>query len=489
MSNSTATAANHKQTIAIPNALDRLVRSARTMGLVAVTLTLLFVGAGCSDDNPLAPDAPAPTPEVHSVEIQNAPFALESGASVQLTAAVQADDGVEDHGVLWSSSSPELLHVADNGMLTAVAPGNVEVTARSRADESTFDQVRVTVTSPDATIIGVSIDPVSEELYFGNHLALSATVSGTGSFAPGVSWRSNRPHIASVDAQGLVTAEAVGTVEITAESNSDPTKSEQLTLEVRPARITEVLLDATQNEMLTETTQSLSLTVNSLGQIDTSVYWATSDAAVATVDDSGNVSGHTIGSVTITATSNADPNRWGSVSIFVDTPDLSGLVKLMNVETNRLLFSAGDPAQGEGNEGGWLQSPTVVGADANYYNRALWQLTKLADGTYLLKNSETQRYVFDPSDALEGPDGSEGGWLESQTILGADANYYGRAVWNLVETGSGTYFLRNAVTNRYLLSTGNPAEGEGNEGGWLESPTMVGADANYYNRAMWEIVR
>ncbi|MDF5731862.1 MAG: hypothetical protein PUP92_28615 [Rhizonema sp. PD38] len=49
------------------------------------------------------------------------------------------------------------------------------------------------------------------------------------------------------------------------------------------------------------------------------------------------------------------------------------------------------------------------------------------------------------------------------------------------------------LTKRYLFSDGEPIKGNrGDEGGWrassgFESPKVVGADANYYNRALWKI--
>jgi hypothetical protein len=49
-------------------------------------------------------------------------------------------------------------------------------------------------------------------------------------------------------------------------------------------------------------------------------------------------------------------------------------------------------------------------------------------------------------------------------------------------------------TKRYLFSDGTPIKGDrGAEGGWLASsgfasPKVVGADANYYNRAYWKII-
>jgi len=57
-------------------------------------------------------------------------------------------------------------------------------------------------------------------------------------------------------------------------------------------------------------------------------------------------------------------------------------VLIENLSTKRYAFSDGAPIKGKrGAEGGWLASsgfasPKVVGADANYYNRALWTITK-----------------------------------------------------------------------------------------------------------------
>ena len=108
-------------------------------------------------------------------------------------------------------------------------------------------------------------------------------------------------------------------------------------------------------------------------------------------------------------------------------------VTLKNDTTHRLLLSTGQPPTGS--EGGWVNSPPVVGADANYYERAKWSLTKSGEG-YFLKNKETNRYLFSTG---QPPTGSEGGWVNSPPIVGTDANYYGRAKWTI--SGPGTSVL------------------------------------------------
>ena len=178
-------------------------------------------------------------------------------------------------------------------------------------------------------------------------------------------------------------------------------------------------------------------------------------------------------------------------------------VLIENQETKRYLFSDGPPINGErGAEGGWaassgFESPKIVGADANYYNRGLWKI--IPNGkSYLIVNQETKRYLFSDGPPIKGQRGDEGGWaassgFESPKVVGADANYYNRALWKIIPSGK-SYLIENQETKRYLFSDGHPIKGaRGDEGGWaassgFESPGIVGADANYYNRALWKII-
>ncbi len=106
------------------------------------------------------------------------------------------------------------------------------------------------------------------------------------------------------------------------------------------------------------------------------------------------------------------------------------------------IFSVGEPITGKrGDEGGWkassgFESPNVVGADANYYNRALWKIIPQKNDSFIIENQETGRYLFSDGKPITGKRGDEGGWkassgFESPNVVGADANYYNRALWKI----------------------------------------------------------
>lgn len=162
---------------------------------------------------------------------------------------------------------------------------------------------------------------------------------------------------------------------------------------------------------------------------------------------------------------------------------------LKNLATERYALSSGTVIKGNAS-GSWTNSPEVVGADANYYNLAKWELIPVkGEDHFIIRNVKTRRYLMCSGEPIRKADAQDGGWSKSKAILASDGNYYGRARWKFTKTrtkkGKAGYLLTNYKTNRLLFSTGEkPTK---SEGGWTKSPKLVGADANYYHRAVWFI--
>jgi len=160
-------------------------------------------------------------------------------------------------------------------------------------------------------------------------------------------------------------------------------------------------------------------------------------------------------------------------------------VQIVNGATQRMLHGNGQTITRSGAEGGWLASPPVVESDANYHGLADWNLEAVG-GYFTIRNIKTGRLLFSTGEPIT-TDGAEGGWLQSPRVIGSDANYYDRALWEITRT-TGGYLIRNKVDRRLLFSVGEVVRDRGAEGGWAGSPAAVGADANYYDRAVWQIL-
>lgn len=167
-------------------------------------------------------------------------------------------------------------------------------------------------TQPPANTATVSISG-DYSLAIGETLTLSATTTSGADSA--YSWSSSRTDVATVDDAGVVTAVAAGETTITA-VGADTGASADHGIVVLPedAVATPFVMVTGNPVILVGGTGSLTATTTE-GD-DASYSWASSDEAVATVDDSGLVTGHRVGEATITATG-ADTGVSGSLQLAI----------------------------------------------------------------------------------------------------------------------------------------------------------------------------
>ena len=157
-------------------------------------------------------------PSVRSVDLGADTATYLLGQTKQLVAVTRDRNGtvLTGRAVPWGSSSPGDAAVSSTGLMTALAIGTATITATS---ETRFDTVRVTIIPVPVKQVVVTPNPVL--LQIGTTLQLAAVtrdsdgVTLTGS---AVAWSSNNTGIASVNATGLVTGNALGNTSVIASS-------------------------------------------------------------------------------------------------------------------------------------------------------------------------------------------------------------------------------------------------------------------------------
>lgn len=132
-------------------------------------------------------------------------------------------------------------------------------------------------------------------------MQLTATVTGDGATDTGVLWRSSNEDVATVDANGLVTAVGVGEAEITALASDGSGQRDVCRVEVVPTMVESIEI---QGGASLKKNHKMELTVAVLPATVTNgtVRWTSSNNALATVEDDGTVTAYAAGDVTITAT-------------------------------------------------------------------------------------------------------------------------------------------------------------------------------------------
>ncbi len=199
-----------------------------------------------------------------------------------------------DQNVTWTSSNPEVATVDENGNVTAKSIGFTTITATC-GDQSGICAVNV-VRTP---VTGFTISPQSATLKVGENFNIEYTVIPEDATDKTITWTSDKPAIASVDADGKVTALAIGEAIITAACDG---LTQTCIVTVEPVPATEIKIDPSSATMKVGETLTISYTVLPEDATDKSVVWTSSNSNVASVDENGNVTALELGTTTITAT-------------------------------------------------------------------------------------------------------------------------------------------------------------------------------------------
>ena len=285
-------------------------RYSRVLAVVTTCMALTIL-AGCGGgDSPTKPTTPPPppppTPVATSITVTPSSHTLPAiGATVQLMATVkdQNNNTMSGQTVTWSSANTAVATVSAQGLVSAVSNGTAQITARSG---NASGWATVTVAEPVPTRIAMT--PSSHTLEaIGATVQLMATVRDQRNNVMSgqtVTWSSGDEAVATVSAQGLVTAVNNGMADITAQSGTATGRATITVSEPVPTTVTIEPPSATL-ESIGATVQLSAVVLDQRENAipDEMVTWSSGDETVATVDEAGLVTAVGNGMADITAQS------------------------------------------------------------------------------------------------------------------------------------------------------------------------------------------
>lgn len=237
---------------------------------------------------------------------------LDVGASKSFVAVATDANGntLTGRPIKWTSADATIATVSTAGLVTGVGAGTTNISATAEG-KTGVAQVVVTATTPPPPIpvASVAVTPGTQSLNIGGTVTLSATVrdsSGGALSGRAITWSTGDPTVATVSSTGVVTAKAPGAVAITATSEG---KSGSATITVLPAAPPSVAsITINPNGTTIDSAQATTLVATVLDSAGNAlsgrpVTWSTSSSQIATVSQSGVVTGGTPGAASITARS------------------------------------------------------------------------------------------------------------------------------------------------------------------------------------------
>ena len=246
------------------------------------------------------------------------------GESIVVTVTVFDANDMEilDADLTWTSDDPAVATVDAEGVITARMNGETRVsvthgelsTAVTVTVEQNAGQIVVMPESVTLSAIGESI-VVSVSVFDANAMEI---------LDADLTWTSDDPAVATVDAEGVITARMNGETRVTI-TYGDLSTSVSVTVAQRAARI----VVAPEKVQLTSIGEMVEITVivfdaNDVKIPGTDLTWTSDDPSVASVDDQGVVTAHMSGETLVTVTSG---NLSTSVTVTVE------------LQTNRIVVS------------------------------------------------------------------------------------------------------------------------------------------------------
>jgi len=154
-------------------------------------------------------------------------------------------------------------------------------------------------------VTGVALSPGELVLNLGENADLVALISPTNASNTAVTWSTTDGNIATVDANGRVTAVSEGTATITVTTDDGGfTATRVVSVQDGVVRVSGVSVSLTSAILAVGETINLNVTVAPSNAEDNSVVWSTSDESVSLVDETGLVTAVSEGTASITVTTN-----------------------------------------------------------------------------------------------------------------------------------------------------------------------------------------
>lgn len=148
---------------------------------------------------------------VTGVTLDQSALPISVGGSAELKANVTPENAT-NKTVTWSSDNTAVATVDASGKVTAVAPGTATITVTT-ADGGKTANCTVTVTQP---VNDVTLDKTTMDLFVDNGGTLTAKIQPDNASNKTVDWTTSNAGVATVDANGKVTAVGAGKATITA---------------------------------------------------------------------------------------------------------------------------------------------------------------------------------------------------------------------------------------------------------------------------------
>ncbi|MDR2901230.1 MAG: Ig-like domain-containing protein, partial [Treponema sp.] len=239
---------------------------------------------------------------VTDVSLNLPTFSMDVGEDRPLTPEVLPVNAT-NKAVSWSSSNTSVVTVS-NGLVIGVGVGTAIITVTT-VDGGFEDTTVFTITEPDINhpVTGVTLDEDEIDLYEGDSTILTANVTPDNATEKGKTWSSSNEDVATIDANGNVSAHSAGSTIITVttdEGDFTDTCTVTVLKKIVDVPVSSVSLSPSTLTLNVGGKGELTANVLPVNATNKARIWTSSNEDVAIVDVNGIVTALSVGEATIT---------------------------------------------------------------------------------------------------------------------------------------------------------------------------------------------
>lgn len=265
-------------------------------------------------------------------------------------------NNVVETNVSYTVDNTNVISVDELGEVSALAVGNATVTVDYNGKKTATCVITVV-----KKVASVSLNLTATEMSISEQITLVATIEPSDATNKNKTFSSDTPSVATVDQTGKVTAISTGQATITV-TTEDGEKTAICVITV-VLHVEGVSLDETEKDVNVGDFVQLEATVSPYDATNKNVSWSTSDASIATVDQTGKVKGIAKGQATITATTE-DGGETAQCLIHVKQPvtgvSLDKSAETLGVGENVTLAASVAPETADNPSVSWTTSDANV---------------------------------------------------------------------------------------------------------------------------------
>jgi len=223
---------------------------------------------------------------------------------------------VQGNNLVWESSDPSVAVIDENGLVTAMAQGEVVISVWIRGSEIKTEQpIKIL-----AGLNGILLNKTNTTILIGGQEQLVVLTNPQGKSLPDLVWESSNTSVASVDKSGLITAISEGNAVIKVHDLKGLYESScTVSVQATAVTVTGIQIDPASLELQIGQQATLTCAMTPANATNQTVTWTSSNPAIASVDGTGGVTAIGQGDVIITVQS-VDGNFSSDCKVHIVAP-------------------------------------------------------------------------------------------------------------------------------------------------------------------------